>query len=72
MVPHSKGRAGPSLGSMKQHFWVNRSRKAVAKLHLSFDPDVLSLESVPTLLLRGPSSSAARLGESTEIALLQA
>lgn len=62
----SKGRAGHSLRSWKQQFWVSRAGRAVAKMHLGFDLDVLSLELVSRLLLRGPSSSPARLGESTE------
>lgn len=66
MVYLSKGRAGSSLGPWKQQFQVNRSGKAVAKRHLGFELDILSLESGSRLLLRGPSSSPARLGESTE------
>lgn len=65
-MSHSKGRAGPSLASSEQQFRVNHAGKAVANLHLGFDPDVLSLELVSRLLLRGPSSSPARLGESIE------
>lgn len=62
-----QGESWAQPGLLEQQFWVSHARRAVAKLHLGFDLDVLSLESVSRLQPRGPSSSPAGLGKSAEV-----